>query len=108
MKSFNDYLLETNYFNIHIGKSSLINGQWVNDYENINLMNNEFQKAANNWHSDLRSEYKDLSNNVFDICYDEAYDRGHHAGYDEVVYQMEHIVIFAKKILNMCKFIDEE
>lgn len=52
------------------------------------------------WFSALKEEYLSptFSKELFDLCYNEAYDRGHSAGYDEVAGYMDSIVDFAIKV----------
>jgi hypothetical protein len=57
------------------------------------------QKVAHYWLAELRKEF-DIPSNIFDICYAEAYDRGHSYGYDEVYQHMLGIVEFAEKIIE--------
>ena len=56
------------------------------------------QKVAQYWHSELRKEF-DIPSKVFDVCYSEAYDRGHAYGYDDVYVHMFSVVEFAEKII---------
>jgi hypothetical protein len=52
---------------------------------------------------DLREQYADLPVAVFNLCYSQAYDRGHSSGYDEVANYMIDIVYFAQKIIEASK-----
>lgn len=52
------------------------------------------------WFEDLEKEHSELSSEVFDLCYNEASDRGHHAGYDETASIMDDVVVFAKNIIE--------
>jgi hypothetical protein len=56
------------------------------------------QLAENIWYKALEETYKHLSPEMFEACYGEAYDRGHSAGWDEVVYYMDEVVSFANTI----------
>lgn len=58
------------------------------------------QKAYEAWYSDLRDEWSELSDAVFDICYSKAYEDGHSAGYDEVSNCMHDIVALAERIIQ--------
>lgn len=49
---------------------------------------------------ELRLEYSHLSDQVYNLCYDEAYDRGHSGGFDEVAAIMESVVAFAEDIMK--------
>ena len=55
------------------------------------------------WGTDLSKEYSHLSDTVFDLCYDEAFDRSHSAGYDEVAGTMDDVVDFAENIMKAMK-----
>lgn len=57
-------------------------------------------KAFDIWHTHLRREYDYLSDAVFDLCYNKAYDDGHSAGYDEVSVEMSDIAYFAIRVLG--------
>lgn len=58
------------------------------------------EKVMNFWISEMKKEF-DVSDKIFDICYTEAYDRGHSYGYDEVYYYMNDAVAFAEKIRSV-------
>lgn len=47
--------------------------------------------------NELKKEH-DLPEKIFNICYAEAYERGHSAGYDEVANYMYDVVEFYEKI----------
>lgn len=72
--------------------------------EEINAWITLYKEASNNafdlWYADLREEYSGLNSEVFDLCYDQAWDRGHSAGHDEVASYMQDIVRFAEKIIQ--------
>jgi hypothetical protein len=57
-------------------------------------------KAMTIWYTALSVEHCEISSAVFDLCYSEAYDRGHYAGYDEVANYMSSVVEFAKKVIE--------
>jgi hypothetical protein len=61
-------------------------------------------KAIDTWMLALKAEYIDshFSEELFNLCYSEAYDRGHSYGYDEVASYMDSIVDFAIKV-RACK-----
>lgn len=59
------------------------------------------KKAINLFVRSLREDYSEISDQLFDVCYDEAYKRGHSAGYDEVAAYMDEVVGFAKKVENL-------
>jgi hypothetical protein len=58
------------------------------------------QQAVDAWYADLREEYSELTDKQFSLCYNEAYDRGHSAGHDEVRSYLYDIVDFAKELLK--------
>lgn len=60
-------------------------------------------RAETKWYEDLREEYSELNSTIFNLCYNEAQDRGHSSGYDEVANYMIDIVDFAEKILAASK-----
>lgn len=62
------------------------------------------RKAIEIWHSALREEWSELSTELFDVCYSQAYERGHSSGYDEVANLMYDIVEFAQRILSVKKY----
>lgn len=57
-------------------------------------------KATDIWMLSLKAEYIDahFSEELFNLCYSEAYDRGHSAGYDEVASIMGSVVYFALEV----------
>jgi 4-hydroxy-3-methylbut-2-enyl diphosphate reductase IspH len=57
------------------------------------------QKAYEVWLNALRTEYQNLSDAIFNICYSEAYERSHSAGYNEVSNCMSSVVYFANRVL---------
>jgi len=57
------------------------------------LINAQFDVA-------LRHEYQHLNDEVYEICYSKAWDRGHAYGHDEVAAVMVDAVDFAEKILR--------
>lgn len=54
------------------------------------------------WLAKLKEEF-DLPDEIFDICYAEANDRGHSSGYDEVANCMYDVVEFYEKIMKVIK-----
>jgi hypothetical protein len=58
------------------------------------------QRASEIWYASLRNEYPDLSTEVFNLCYEQAYSDGHAYGHDEVANCMISVVEFAEKILK--------
>lgn len=61
------------------------------------------RQAFENWYSDLCQEYGDLSTDMFELCYSEAYDRGHAYGYDEVAARLSDVVNFAESLISIYK-----
>lgn len=57
-------------------------------------------KAFDLWSADLRKEYSHLNDAVFNLCHDQAWERGHSAGHDEVASYMQDAVSFAEKIIR--------
>jgi len=55
------------------------------------------------WNELLREEYKDLNDNLYDVCYNYSYEKHHHAGNDSVADGMDSIVYFAREILEIFK-----
>ena len=66
--------------------------------EKLKLYYENEQKVIDYWISEMRKEFG-IPSKIFDICYAEAYDRGHSYGYDEVYQHMLDIVEFAEKII---------
>ena len=70
------------------------------DYkEKLKLYHADQQKVINYWIAEMRKEFG-VPDNIFDICYSEAYDRGHSYGYDEVYSYMIDSVAFAEKVVT--------
>ena len=67
--------------------------------ENLKLYRADQQKVVNYWIAEMRKEFG-VPDNIFDICYVEAYDRGHAYGYDEVYHYMIDAVAFAEKVVT--------
>jgi len=60
-------------------------------------------KAAALFHSELRAEYAELSDELYNLCYSKAYEKGHSAGYDEVAGSLQDLVDFAKSAISASK-----
>jgi flagellar biosynthesis/type III secretory pathway protein FliH len=60
-------------------------------------------RAQTAWMKDLREEYSSLSDKVFNICYSQAYEDGHSAGYDEIRNYMYSTTEFAEAIISATK-----
>ena len=67
--------------------------------EKLKLYHEDQRKVLNFWISEMRKEFH-VHDNIFDICYAEAYDRGHSYGYDEVYNHMNDTVSFANKVIE--------
>lgn len=81
-----------------------INKEEINNYliKQDNLLN----KAFDLWFSSLRNYYvhhECVSPELFQICYNEAYEQRHSGGYDEIANKMDDVVDFARKILELEK-----
>ena len=57
-------------------------------------------KAIQLWKDNLRSEYSHIRESVYNMCYEEAYDRAHAYGYDEVASVLKDVIGFAHKLLS--------
>ena len=64
------------------------------------LRSEQEHEVYNVWHLELRTEYTDLSEKLFNVCFDKAWDEGHSNGCDEVTIHMEEFVTFANDILS--------
>lgn len=60
-------------------------------------------KCQGIWSKELRDEYHHLSDAVFRVCYNRAYDKGHAYGYDEIANVMIGVVEFAEEIIATVK-----
>jgi len=64
----------------------------------------ESDRLAGKYNDDLYKEYGyDISRNVFDICFSEAWARSHSSGYHEVESTLEDVIDFAQTIINAPK-----
>lgn len=84
--------------------SNNIEVKWIDTPERIDAIASHRlvnETAFNIWYKSLRDYWRDLSDDLFNICYNEAYDRGHSYGYDEVASYMHDVVSFAKKVLKV-------
>jgi hypothetical protein len=50
------------------------------------------------FHKELREEYSDLSDDIYNLIYNKAYEDGHSYGFDEVANYMIDLAIMARKI----------
>lgn len=66
---------------------------WEENYKD------RMQLADSLWIADLREEYSGLNEEIFNMCYDQAWERGHSCGHDEVAGYMSDIVYFVQKVL---------
>ena len=60
-------------------------------------------KAFDTWYSKLREYWNNIDNDMFELCYHEAYNRGHSSGYDEIASYMHDVVSFAKQVRDLVK-----
>ena len=58
------------------------------------------QKASEIFHQALREKYANLPQSIYRLVYNAAYDRGHHAGYDEIANYMIELIEFAESIIE--------
>lgn len=69
------------------------------DYqEKTKLYQEDQNKVYQFWISEMKKEFG-IPDRIFDICYAEAYDKGHSYGYDEVYHYMIDTVAFAENIM---------
>lgn len=83
--------------------SSLVEKYWDNEEEykaQKQIWDDWNTKITVAWYDDLRKEYDHLNDELFDICYSEAYDRGHSSGYDEVANCMINVVDFCDSLIK--------
>ena len=68
------------------------------------LKQDKIQAAAQDaWYADLKEEFawrSWLTPVVFSVIYNQAYEKSHHAGYDEVASTFEELVDFAAAIIE--------
>ena len=83
-------------FSENVEKSELNQEEYK---EKLKLYYEDQQKVVDYWISEMRKEF-DIPDNNFDICYAEAYDLGHSAGYNEVYSYMIDAVAFAEKVVT--------
>lgn len=83
--------------------SKLIESYVTNRQEIDEYMRNLYDKdgeVQGIWMRELREEYRCLSDGVFDICYDAAYERSHSYGFDEIANSMRVFAEFAQQVLK--------
>lgn len=61
------------------------------------------QLIQQEWYADLRNVYEDLNDETFNVIYNEAYDRGHCSGMDEVANYMLGYADVARRIIDANK-----
>ena len=88
---------EAKKVSVNIEKIKLENpakGAAIKEFVRLELVGREsFLKA-------LREEHLEVSDGVYDICYEEAWDRGHSSGYDEVANYLPDYIYLAKRIIE--------
>lgn len=68
-----------------------IDAYWAQDRE-------YHTQALAQWHIDLRASF-DVSDAIFQKCYERAYESHHSYGVDEVFFEIEDVVRFVKEVL---------
>lgn len=97
VKTF-DSLIEAKKFS-KLTESFIENNDQVNAYwTKCRLVENQ---AYNIWKKSLRDEYPEFNDAVFDLVYDQAYDRYHSEGYDEVANGMVDLAEFALSAIKL-------
>ena len=82
----------------HLIEYILVNKDEIDQHaKNQNAL---FSMAVQLWEKNLREEYADIPDDVYNLCYEEAYDRSNAYGYDEVASTLEDTIAFACKILS--------
>lgn len=72
--------------------------------KDVNEHNRKIEQAAYNaWWSDFKLEYQDMPKKLFDVLFDEAYDRAHSSGYDSVANKFSDLAYFAERIIDATK-----
>jgi hypothetical protein len=57
-------------------------------------------KAFKVWEENLRQKHSDVSDYVYNLCYQKAYESNHAYGHDSVAEKLEDEIEFALKLLN--------
>ena len=58
-------------------------------------------KAFKVWEESLRQKHSDVSDYVYNLCYQRAYESNHAYGYDSVAEKLEDEIEFALKLLDI-------
>ena len=58
-------------------------------------------KASGLWLDDLKKQYGDMNNRMFNTIYDKAYERGHSSGHDEVENYVSEYAEFANEVIRI-------
>lgn len=66
------------------------------DFLNSNI--EKEKKAINLFNESIRKDYSHIPDTLYDVCYAEAYRRGHASGLDSVAEYLEDVVSFAEKV----------
>lgn len=88
----------------------IVNQVQVNQYKSkVSEIDN---KAFDLWFNELKTDFSinypkliELSENCFDVIYEKAYERGHHAGYDEVANYFESEASYLEEAFVKCEII---
>jgi flagellar biosynthesis/type III secretory pathway protein FliH len=75
----------------------IVDDEYDEKYKNYTTA---YQNALSMWEESLQKEYSTLTLEVFNLCYNRAYERGHASGYDEIASCMSDVVEFAEKLLK--------
>lgn len=71
------------------------------DFEEYKKISSQlYSTAVYAWYSDLRKQYQDLPDDVFNLCYSNASERADGSGYDELANYLPGVIDFAQRILS--------
>ena len=59
------------------------------------------QEAFDLWYAGLKEEYSDVSDQLFNAIYSQAYEDGHSSGYDNVACHFSDLYYFALEVLKI-------
>ena len=76
----------------------VVNQDEIDEYNEMKAT--QYAAVDDEWMRLLREEYVELPQEVFDICYQEAYERGHSHGHDEVANVMISVIDFTRRLLQ--------
>lgn len=55
------------------------------------------------WRHDLRQEFPDLPDELYELCFQRAWERAQSKGYDAVYDDLLYVIEFAAAIMDFCK-----